>query len=131
MHKSKKKKKSWILNTSLEDHSQNTHAKLSCRTWECSGGGKVPLGISSCLVLTVRGRRRLIDILFINCATLLSHTQNLPLAKWSWLTNIPDILMLRLHVATPLPCPHSVSLGGSLVGWLRPRDQQGRMGEGD
>lgn len=38
--------------------------------------------------------------------------------------------MLRLHVATPLPCPHSVSLGGSLVGWLaapsRPTGEDGR-----
>lgn len=125
MHKSKRKS-GWILNTTLEDRSQNTHAKLPCRTWECSGGGKVPLGISSCLVLTVRGKRRLIDILFINCATLLSHTQNLPPAKWSWLTNIPDILMLRLHVATPLPCPHSVSLGGSLAAPSWPTGEDGR-----
>lgn len=45
-------------------------------------------------------------------ATLLSHTQNVPPAKWSGLTNIPDILMLRLHVATPLPCPRRVTRVG-------------------
>lgn len=62
--------------------------------------------ISLCEELTVSGWLYLIDsILNKSYHSQKSYTHNLLTAKWSWLTNIPDILMLRLHVVTPLPCP--------------------------